>query len=76
MNDVLLTLLYFSVFIVIGLGSYQLYQFLNNKIKEAQSGWALAGFSLLLFTAFALLLIGGLYIFIELYAFLKASYRL
>jgi hypothetical protein len=49
---------------------YRLYKVLNNKIKEAQTGWSLAGFSLLLFIACALLLIGGLYIFIEVYAFL------
>ena len=70
MNDVLLSLLYLCVFLVIGLGGFQLYKLLNKKIKEAQTGWALAGFSLLLFISFALMLVGGLYIFIEVYAFL------
>ena len=70
MNDVLLSLLYLCVFLVIGLGGYQLYKILNKKIKESQTGWQLAGFSLLLFVTCLLLLIGGLYIFIELYAFL------
>jgi hypothetical protein len=70
MSNLLLSLLYLSVFVLISLGGYQLYKVLNNKIKEAQTGWQLAGFSVLLFLVFALLLVGGLYIFIELYAFL------
>ena len=70
MNNVLLSLLYLSVFIIISLAGFQLYKVLNNKIKEAQTGWGLAGYSMLLFVVFALLLTGGLYIFIELYAFL------
>ncbi len=70
MSHLLLSLLYFSVFAVIGLGSFRLYKVLNKKIKEADTGWQLALFSLLLFVACAVLLTGGLYIFIELYAFL------
>ena len=70
MSNLLLSLLYLSVFIIISLAGYQLYRVLNKKIKEAQTGWALAGFSILLFVVCALLLTGGLYIFIELYAFL------
>lgn len=72
MNDVLLSLLYLCIFLVIGLGGYQLYKVLNKKIKEAQTGWALAGFSLLLIVTFALMLVGGLYIFVELYTFLAS----
>lgn len=70
MNHVLMSLLYLCLFLVIGLGGYRLYKIINNKIREAQTGWALAGFSLLLFLTLALLLVGGLYIFVELYAFL------
>jgi len=71
MSNLLLSLLYLSVFVLIGLGGYWLYKVLNKKIKEAQTGWALAGFSLLLFVTCALLLVGGLYLFVELYAFLR-----
>ena len=70
MGNLLLSLLYLTLFFVIGLGGYQLYKILNKKIKESQTGWQLAGFSLLMFVTFALLLVGGLYIFVELYAFL------
>ncbi len=70
MSHLLLSLLYFSVFIIIGLGGYRLYKVLNKKIKEAETGWQLTCYSLLLFVACAVLLTGGLYIFIELYAFL------
>ena len=70
MSMVLMLLLYATVFFGAGLLGYQLYKVLNKKIKSAQTGWALAGFSLLLFLCFALLAIGGLYLFIELYAFL------
>lgn len=70
MDGVLMVLLYFVVFIGISLAGNKLYKALNKKIKESRSGWSLAGFSLLLLMACALLFIGGLYIFIELYAFL------
>ena len=75
MSNLLLSLLYLSLFFVISLMGYQLYKVLNKRIKQAKTALAMAGFALLLFAVFALLLIGGLYLFIELYAFL-ASPRL
>ena len=73
MSNLLLSLLYLTLFFIISLGGYQLYKLINKKIKEAQTGWGLAGFTLLRFLVFSLLLIGGLYSFIELYAFLAKS---
>jgi len=73
MNDVLKILLYGTIFFFAGLVGYRLYKVLNKKIKEAQTGWQVAAFSLLLFLAFALLAVGGLYVFIELYAFLAKT---
>ena len=70
MNYILITLLYLSLFYGIGYVGYRFYKILNAKIKSAQTGWQLAAFSLLLLATCAFLLVGGLYIFIELYAFL------
>ena len=70
MDDVLRILMYLTFFYLTGLLGYQLYMAINNKIKNAKTGWGLAGFSLLLLAASTLLLVGGLYVFIELYAFL------
>ena len=70
MNYIIITLLYLSLFYAIGFAGYKSYKILNRKIKESQTGWQLAAFSLLLFAMCAFLLVGGLYVFIELYAFL------
>ena len=70
MNYILITLLYLSLFYGIGYVGYRIYKILNAKIKSAQTGCQLAAFWLLLLATCAFLLVGGLYIFIELYAFL------
>ena len=71
MNDVLKVVLYIAIFFLLGLIGYKLYTVLNNKIKGATTGLQSICFSLLLFFCYALLLVGGLYLFIELYAFLS-----
>jgi hypothetical protein len=71
MNYFIMTLLYGAIFYAIGFGGFQMYKVLNTKIKEAQTGWQLTAFSLLLFAMCALLLVGGLYAFIEIYRLLS-----
>ena len=70
MNDVLKILLYGTILLGAGIAGYRLYKVLNQKIKGAQTGWQLLGYSLLLIVAFALLATASLYLFVELYAFL------
>lgn len=69
MNYIILTILYLSIFYAIGFAGYKFYKILNAKIKGAHNALQLVAFSLLLFATCAFLLVGGLSIFIELYAF-------
>ena len=73
MNYFVITLLYLSLFYSIGFGGYQLYKILNRKINESGTGWQIAGYALLLFAMCAVLLVGGLYAFIEIYRLLSGN---
>ncbi len=49
---------------------YSSFRYLNRKIKESETGWKLAGYSLLLVLVNACLLVGGLFLLIKSYEFL------
>jgi cytochrome c biogenesis protein CcdA len=61
----LLFLLFFICTVLLGL---KMYAFLNEKIKSSDSGWQLAGYSLLLFSALGALFMGSLYALVWVYA--------
>ena len=49
---------------------YSSFRYLNRKINESETGWELAGYSLLLLLVNAGLLFGGLFVLIKSYGFL------
>lgn len=58
--------------IVLVLG-YKVFIFLDRKIKASQTGWQLAGYSILLFIACAALFFGGYVLLACTYFFLAAD---
>lgn len=58
--------------IVLVLG-YKVFIFLNQKIKDSETGWQLAAYSLLLFIACAALFFGGYVLLAYAYFFLAGD---
>ena len=59
--------------IILGLllvSGYSSFRYLNRKIKESETGWELAGYSLLLVLVNVGLLVGGLFLLIKSYGYL------
>lgn len=65
MSPVYKLLLFIVVFGLILMIGYSLFRYLNRKIKESETGWELAGYSLLLLLVNAGLLVGGLFVLIK-----------
>ncbi|MEP7375659.1 MAG: hypothetical protein ABI675_19840 [Chitinophagaceae bacterium] len=63
----LLFIIIFGLMLMIG---YSSFRYLNRKIKESETGWELAGYSLLLLLVNAGLFVGGLFVLIKSYGFL------
>lgn len=69
--EIILKLFLFSIFfLLMGIAGYKAYRFLNDKIRGSESWGKLLGFTFLLIVANILLFFGGLYLLIEVYAFL------
>jgi hypothetical protein len=70
MSPVYKLLLFIAIFGLILMIGFSSFRYLNRKIKESQTGWELAGYSLLLLLVNAGLLFGGLFVLIKGYGFL------
>lgn len=64
-------MLFILVFGGLLIAGYYLFHYLNKRIKESETRWQLLGFMALLFLGNAALFVGGLYLLIYAYAFLR-----
>ena len=72
--DVILKLILFVLFfLLVFFAGSTIYRVVNKKIIESKNYWQLAGFTVLLFLALALLFIGSLAALIEVYRFLVVN---
>ena len=62
-----LFIIVFGLTLMIG---YSSFRYLNRKIYESETGWGLAGYSLLLLLVNVALFFGGLCVLIKAYSFL------
>jgi hypothetical protein len=70
MSPVYKLFLFIIVFGLTLMMGYSSFRYLNRKINESETGWGLAGYSLLLLLVNAALFFGGLYVLIKAYSFL------
>ncbi|TMI85482.1 MAG: hypothetical protein E6H08_22465 [Bacteroidetes bacterium] len=70
MSPVYKLLLFIIIFGVVLMMGYSSFRYLNQKINESETGWELAGYSLLLLLVNVGLLLGGLFVLIKSYGFL------
>lgn len=70
MSPVYKLLLFIVIFSLVLMIGYSSFRYMNRKIKESETGWELAGYSVLLLLISAGLLFGGLFLLIKSYGFL------
>ena len=70
MSSVYKLFLFIIIFGLILMMGYSSFRYLNRKIKESETGWGLAGYSLLLLLVNAALFFAGLFVLIKSYSFL------
>lgn len=70
MGPVYKLILFFIVFGFMAFSGFRLFQYLNKKITESETGWEILAYSFLLILTNAMLFFGGLFMLIKSYAFL------
>ena len=70
MSQVYKLFLFIIIFGLTLMMGYSSFRYLNRKINELETGWELAGYSLLLLLVNTALFFGGLFVLIKTYGFL------